>query len=111
MTSSILTVLIATWFAAGFAVGLWWGERGRRLDLQWLIGLQTAPTRSPTPVVRKEEVQEERELREAEISEVAVTILSEAERMGLSVTPAQAKAEAERLVLAGDALGASPRGP
>jgi hypothetical protein len=35
---------IAGWVLAGVAFGLWWGERGRRLDTQWKAGSIRPPT-------------------------------------------------------------------
>lgn len=47
------TIFTMGWIVAAIMFGLWWGERGRRMDVQWATGLlrdrQEAKVVNPTP--------------------------------------------------------------
>lgn len=47
------TIFTMGWIVAAILFGLWWGERGRRMDVQWATGLlrnqQEAKVVNPAP--------------------------------------------------------------
>lgn len=51
---TVLVLLTLAVGAATFFFGLWWGERGRRLDAYRQVGHRATPVHRPTSVVRPE---------------------------------------------------------
>lgn len=85
-------------FLLGLVVGLWWGERGRRLDLVWLMGERARPSEEDqrAEVVPSEEGTADVRARErAEISAVMEGLRGE---MGGKVSEEELHEEAVRMV-------------
>lgn len=95
----VVVVMALLWLAAGLMCGLWLGERGRRMDLQWFVGLQRPEaSRNPEPEIERIPTEDEQAIVEAEIQAIAATLFEEGQKEGLAVSEAEARREAERMV-------------
>jgi hypothetical protein len=96
----VAVVLVALlWFAAGLMCGLWLGERGRRTDLQWFVGLQQpAAAQDPEPKIERIPTEDELAILEAETQALAATLYEEATAAGKPVSEEAAREEAERMI-------------
>lgn len=95
-----MVAAVIGWVLAGIFGGLWWGERGRRRDLGWLLGAMRPPDAGakPGPEVERIPVIEEERLEELEAEELTAQLLDEARLSGQAITEDQAVAEAKRIL-------------
>jgi len=85
--------------AAAGTLGLWWGERGRRIAMQHMLthGTPDRPTAKVLQGREDADVEDAREVRQHEISGI-LAVLEEEQRMaGTRHTPEELQAEAQRL--------------
>lgn len=91
----------------GLLIGLWWGERTRRLDLLHVRRYQEErPPMNPVReafdlVVPTIPPEPDREISSEEINRATTFLRREAEAMGRAITPEEAERQA-RLMLAGE---------
>jgi hypothetical protein len=97
------------WCAAGVVVGLWLGERGRRLDLLHHLGKEErTPGPPPGPVVRRRPHEDELLLEAHEVAALAEHLEEEAVAEGKQISPEAALEEAKQLLQEGYSAGGRP---
>jgi hypothetical protein len=106
MTSESLIILLALlagvgWVQAALAYGMWRGERGRRKDLQWLVGVMQPDGQgaTPGPEIERVRTEDEEAVIHAETEAIAETIFEEARAADQEISAEEAHAEARRMVL------------
>lgn len=100
----------AGWLLSGLAFGLWYGERGRRKDLQWIaeaaIGPRRARMEEEAPAFSNPELDAEAErVTEFQVDALADQLEAIASAEGVEVTRDEVEAEARRLVERSEGLG------
>jgi hypothetical protein len=104
--TTLAVVAVLGWILAGFGWGLWWGERGRRLDLAWFVGAMVPKNRPvPEPQVERMVGEEEEVVSQIERDALAGNIYREAAEKGQPITESEAEAEAARLLLELEKVG------
>ncbi len=110
VTTAILAAL--GWIVGALALGLWWGERGRRQSAERLLVTGLPDTGSPPPAVSRvpSGEAEDRFHREAQAyTEEAVdrgveALLADAKAAGITVDPKEIRRDVEQMLSGSDVL-------
>lgn len=97
MTEIAVAIAAFGWIAAAVLFGLYLGEKGRRLDVQWVMGTLRSQA---APSVQATESPEERALGAVAREEKAAieeALRAELESEGRSVSPKRLEEEVERI--------------
>lgn len=94
-----MILAFAGWILAALALGLWWGERGRRKDLAWIQGLALPGVKAdPKVETHTPETEEAEAVRWLERDTLAKNLKEELAAEGTEITDAQALDEATRIL-------------
>lgn len=103
MNDILFGIVLVACTSAGLALGLYFGERGRRRQIENLLvtGTPTNPkAQRLTPLADSEEIarQHARPFTEATLQRGAELLLREAKEAGIAKTPEEARIEAEHML-------------
>lgn len=98
----VISLGISALVIAAMVFGLYLGERGRRRDIQWWVGVQSAPPGGELGAeideARGEAAAERRAMERAEKHDIMRGLRQEAEAMGIPVDEAAIEEEALRII-------------